>query len=137
MSQVGVGIIGTGYIATACHAPAVLASPSARLAAVLSRQESTARDFLRTVDATGARPYDDLDAFLADPEIGLVVIASPDALHSPQAAASLRAGKHVLVEKPIAVSGSDARSLVDLAGARGLVLASGYHLRCHPGHLAL
>ncbi|GIF49886.1 1,5-anhydro-D-fructose reductase (1,5-anhydro-D-mannitol-forming) [Asanoa ferruginea] len=137
MSQVGVGIIGTGYIATACHGPAVMASPSARLAAVLSRSEAGGRDFLRTFDASDARPYSDLDAFLADPEIELVVIASPDGLHFPQAAASLRAGKHVLVEKPIAVSEAEARSLVDLASAQGLVLASGYHLRCHPGHVAL
>lgn len=135
MSEIGVGIIGTGYIATACHAPAVLATPSARLAAVLSRQNSLG--FLSTVGAGDARPYDDLDAFLADPDIDLVVIASPDALHVPQAAASLRAGKHVLVEKPVALGESEARSLVDLAGARGLVLASGYHLRCHPGHRAL
>ncbi|MEV4619900.1 Gfo/Idh/MocA family oxidoreductase [Asanoa sp. NPDC049573] len=132
MSQVGVGIVGTGYIASAGHRPAVAASPGARLAAVLSRDESSARAF-----DPDAHPYDDLAAFLADPAVDLVVVALPDALHFPQAQASLRAGKHVLVEKPIALSEAEARSLVDLAAAQDLVLASGYHLRCHPGHQAL
>jgi predicted dehydrogenase len=137
MSQVGVGIIGTGYIATATHGPAVTALPETRLAAVLSRRESSGREFLRTFDATDARAYDDLAAFLADPNVSLVVVASPDGLHFPQAEASLRAGKHVLVEKPIALRETEARTLVDLAAAQGLVLASGYHLRCHPGHRVL
>ncbi|MEV0721147.1 Gfo/Idh/MocA family oxidoreductase, partial [Asanoa sp. NPDC050611] len=134
MSDVGVGIIGTGYIANAGHAPAAVATPGARLAASLSRSTAGARDFLSTFDAPGAKPYDDLGAFLADPDIGLVVVLSPDGLHFPQAEASLRAGKHVLVEKPMALSAGEARTLVDLATTSGLVLAAGYHLRCHVGH---
>ncbi len=132
--QVGVGVIGTGYIASGCHGPAVVASVGARLAAALSRQRSVAQQFLSTLDASDAKPYDDLGAFLADPDVGLVIVASPDGLHFPQAEASLRSGKHVLVEKPMALSRAEAQTLVDLAAAQGLVLAAGYHLRCHAGH---
>lgn len=128
------GIIGTGYIAAACHGPVVTAAPGARLVGVLSRRVDAARDFLTTLEVDAATPYDDLGAFLADPGIDLVVVASPDGLHFPQAEASLRAGKHVLVEKPMALSLADAQSLVDLAAERGLVLAVSYHLRCHAGH---
>jgi predicted dehydrogenase len=135
--QVGVGIIGTGFIAAASHGPAVTALPATRLAAVLSRRESAARAFLDSFDAADARPYDDLSAFLADPNVDLVVVASPDGLHFQQAEASLRSGKHVLVEKPMSVSEAEARTLVDLAATQGVVLASGYHLRCHPGHQVL
>jgi predicted dehydrogenase len=134
MTDVGVGVIGTGYIASAGHAPAVVATPGARLAAVLSRSAATGRRFLSTVDAGDATPYDDLGAFLADPGVDLVGVASPDGLHFPQAEASLRAGKHVIVEKPMALRVDDARTLVELAADRGLVLAAGYHLRCHVGH---
>jgi predicted dehydrogenase len=137
MSEIGVGIIGTGYIATVGHAPAVTDVPGTRLAAALSREESSAADFLGRFDARDATPYDDFGAFLADPDIGLVIVASPDGLHFPQAQASLRNGKHVLVEKPMALRVSEAQQLVDLAEAQDLVLASGYHLRCHPGHESL
>ncbi|GIF74008.1 Gfo/Idh/MocA family protein [Asanoa siamensis] len=137
MEQVGVGVIGTGYIATGAHAPAITAVPGARLVAALSRTESTAREFLGTFDASGARAYDDLSAFLTDPDLDLVIVTSPDALHAPQAEACLRAGKHVLVEKPMALGLGEARTLVDLAAHGKLVLAVGYHLRCHAGHEAL
>jgi len=132
--QIGVGIIGTGYIAATCHGPVVTAAAGARLAGVLSRRLDGARDFLTNLEVDAATPYDDLDAFLADPGIGLVVVASPDGLHFPQAEASLRSGRHVLVEKPMALSLAEAQTLVDLAAERGLVLAAGYHLRCHAGH---
>ncbi|GAA1882965.1 Gfo/Idh/MocA family protein [Asanoa iriomotensis] len=137
MTDVGVGIVGTGYIAKGAHGPAVTETPGARLAGVLSRSESAGREFLSTFDASDAKAYDDLGAFLADPGIGLVVVASPDGLHFAQAEASLRAGKHVVVEKPMALSMGEARTLVDLADSGGLVLAAGYHLRCHVGHQLL
>ncbi|MDG4825832.1 Gfo/Idh/MocA family oxidoreductase [Asanoa sp. WMMD1127] len=135
--MIGVGIIGTGYIAAAAHGPVVMASRDAHLAAVLSRQEAAGREFLAGLGADDARAYDDLGAFLGDPRVELVIVASPDGLHFPQAEASLRAGKHVLVEKPMALSVAEARTLVDLAATQDRVLAASYHLRCHPGHVAL
>ncbi|CAL1689946.1 putative oxidoreductase YdgJ [Brevundimonas subvibrioides] len=65
----------------------------------------------------------DLETALADPAIGLVVIATPDPLHADQAEAALRAGKAVVVDKPFALTLADARRLVDLAKARGLLLS--------------
>ena len=64
----------------------------------------------------------DLEAALADPELDLVAIATPPALHASMAGRAIAAGKHVLVEKPLAESSIDARRLVDAARARGVKL---------------
>jgi len=63
------------------------------------------------------------------------VICSPDRLHFAHARACLINGKHVLLEKPMSISADEASSLVDLADSMGLILATGYHLRSHAGHL--
>jgi predicted dehydrogenase len=64
----------------------------------------------------------DLDEVLADPRVGAVAIATPAATHLPIALAALRAGKHVLVEKPLAATREEGRALVEEAGRRGLTL---------------
>jgi predicted dehydrogenase len=64
----------------------------------------------------------DLDAALGDPEVDLVAIATPPAMHAAMAGRTIAAGKHVLVEKPLAESSADARRLVDAAAARGVKL---------------
>ncbi|MGH2344009.1 MAG: Gfo/Idh/MocA family protein [Chloroflexota bacterium] len=68
------------------------------------------------------RWYDDHQALLADPEVDAVVIATPHALHARQALDSVRAGKHVLVEKPMATRWDEAVSLIDAANEAGVVL---------------
>ncbi len=68
----------------------------------------------------------DLDQVLSDPGIGAVVIATPVKTHAELAAKALEAGKSVLVEKPLAISSSAARSLVDLARARRLLIMAGH-----------
>lgn len=67
-----------------------------------------------------------LDEILNDPEVGAMVVATPVATHAQLATRALEAGKSVLVEKPLAVTSSQARSLVDLARARGLFLMAGH-----------
>ena len=63
----------------------------------------------------GARLYDDLDAFFADPEIDAVVVATPHPTHAELAIRALDAGKHVLVEKPMVTSLADAGRLHEAA----------------------
>ena len=67
------------------------------------------------------RVYDDLDALLADPTVDVVHIATPDHLHAPQVRDVLAAGKHVVCEKPLALTSEDAAELVALADAAGKV----------------
>ena len=97
---IGVGLIGTGGVAT-LHANAAGAVAGLEVAGAFSRNPENVRRF---VDAQGGRAYENLDALLRDDAVEVVAICSPPPEHVPQAVAALRAGKHVLVEKPIAAT---------------------------------
>lgn len=84
-----------------------------------------------------ARPVPSFDEALADPGIGLVVIATPNALHAPQARAALEAGKAVVIDKPFALDLAEARQVADLAKARGLFLSVFHNRRWDADFLAL
>lgn len=77
------------------------------------------------------------EAVLADPGIDAVSLASPAGLHYAQARAALEAGKHVYVEKPLALDVAEAEELCALAAARGRALMVGHLLQYHPAYLAL
>jgi predicted dehydrogenase len=128
-----IGIIGTGGIADTGHAPAINALKETSLVAVLSRDKKRGQDFLEKHSATNATVHTSLDSFVADPEIDLVIVCSPDAFHAEQATVCLETGKHVLVEKPITLNAEEAQKLVELAKSKNLVLATGFHLRSHEG----
>src|SRR5215211_8097839 len=94
----GVGLIGYGLVGSAFHAPLIAAEPRLRLAAVVtSRAEQVERDH------PGVRVVGRADELLADPEVELVVVAAPNAIHHALAAAALRAGRHVVVDKPFEI----------------------------------
>jgi 1,5-anhydro-D-fructose reductase (1,5-anhydro-D-mannitol-forming) len=132
------GIIGPGGIAEHFLAPALKRAPGATLWSVLSRDRDRAIAFAAKHGAKGKTPaHDDLDAFLADPELDAVLIASPDRLHAPQTLAAAKAKKHVLVEKPMATSAAEARAMVEACRAANVKLGVAYHLRHHAGHKLL
>ncbi|MEN2709041.1 oxidoreductase [Sphingomonas sp. NPDC092331] len=116
------GVIGYGLGGMAFHAPLVAAVPELALAAI-----ATSR-----ADQVHARhpgvPVTTPDALLADPDIDLVVVTTPNDTHAPLARRALEAGKHVVIDKPFATSLADGEALVALAGARGL-LVSAFHNR--------
>ena len=107
------GIVGTGVIARQFAAD-LRHVDGARIGAVCSRSEKAARDFMAAIGAAGFYPT--LAALLADDRIDAVYLATPNVLHAPQALEALRAGKPVLVEKPLATSSGDAARIADLAG---------------------
>ncbi len=80
-----------------------------------------------------ARTTADLDELLNDPDLEAIVIATPVVTHHGLSKQALEAGKHVFVEKPMALEGEDAEELVQLAEERGLVLMPGHLLLYHPG----
>ncbi len=84
-----------------------------------------------------ARATSDFDELLADPDLDAVVIATPVPTHYDLAKRALEAGKHVLVEKPPAMTGAEMEELVSLSRARDLVLMPGHLLLYHPGVLKL
>lgn len=137
MRKLGVGIIGTGGIAGTAHAPAIRAVEETELVSVLSRDEERGKSFLAEHNSPHGSIHTSINDFVGDPQIDLVIICTPDGLHFEQTKACLNSGKHVLLEKPMALTVSEAEELVNLAKKKDLKLAVGFHLRSHNGHIKL
>ena len=136
--MLNIGIIGPGKVADTFLAPALNQLNEAQLWSVVGRDAATTGDFARRHGAAASQaPHTDLAEALRDPELHAVILATPDHLHATHAIAAAQAGKHLLVEKPLATSVEDGRAIVDAAKANGVVLAVGYHLRWHAGHRLL
>ena len=131
--SLGWAIVGIGSHADLKIAPAMKLADDAQLVAVYSRDQARANAFAEAHGAAAA--YSDLDALLADPRIDAVFVASPNYLHAQQTIRSASAGKHVLAEKPMATTVSDAAAMVDACRDHGVRLGMGFELRFHPAHL--
>ncbi len=94
--------------------------PDFKLSATYSRQMADAREFAQQYGAQ--RAYDNLEAMAKDPDVDAVYIASPNLFHYEQTLMMLRHGKHVLVEKPMAVTRAQAEDMFAAADANGCVL---------------
>ncbi|MEV6703000.1 Gfo/Idh/MocA family oxidoreductase [Streptomyces sp. NPDC051453] len=121
-------IIGAGMIGTV-HATAVRAAGGQVRGVVASTPARSAR-LATQWDVPVA--YPDLAGVLADDAVDVIHVCTPNALHAHQAAAALRAGKHVICEKPLATSVADARMLEAAADEAGRVLAVPFVYRYHP-----
>lgn len=112
---IGTALIGFGLAGEVFHAPLIRATRGLALHAVVSsRAEPLA--------AVGLRRAGRVEEVLADPAIGLVVVASPNATHYELARAALAAGKHVVVDKPLALTAAEAEALIMLAEDQARVL---------------
>ena len=129
----GWGVVGAGTIADREFAPAIAAHDGATLAGVVSRDADRAAAFC---GRHGGIAHSSLSSLLADDAVGAVYIATPNALHCSQAIEALDAGKHVLVEKPMALDTGEAREMVAAARARNRLLGVAFHLRHKPSNLA-
>ncbi|WP_434619106.1 Gfo/Idh/MocA family protein [Tabrizicola sp. M-4] len=126
-----VGVLGCGPIAQAAHFESCTKARNAMLWAICD----VADDLRERMAATHApeKQFADYDAMLADPELEAVIIATSDAFHVPAARRAMEAGKHVLCEKPLAVSVEEAESLRGVAAANGVVLQVGHMKRFDAG----
>ena len=117
-----VALVGYGYAGKTIHAPLIKAAAGLELATVVSSRPNDVHADLPGVTVC------DLDTALADSTIDLVVIATPNDLHAPQAHAALAAGKHVVIDKPFALSVAEGRAVIDHAATAGRLL-SVFHCR--------
>ena len=124
----GAVIVGTGMIA-GVHARAVHAAGGTVRGIVGSAPERGARAAKEWDLPHG---YPDLDAALSDEDVDVVHVCTPNSLHTAQAEAALRAGKHVICEKPLATSAADAEHLAAAAEQAGRLLAVPFVYRYHP-----
>jgi predicted dehydrogenase len=122
------GILSTAKIGRTKVVPAMMKSSLCEIVAVASRDESTARDM---ADELGiARAYGSYEELLAAPDIEAVYNPLPNHLHVPMTLAAARAGKHVLCEKPIALSAEEAQQLKAVTSR--VLIAEAFMIRHHP-----
>jgi predicted dehydrogenase len=127
-----VALIGYGYAGRTLHAPLIAATPGLALGTVVSSDPAKVR-----ADLPDMRVLSTAEQAFADPAVDLVVIATPDPLHAPQAVAALRAGKHVVVDKPFASTLAEAEIVVAEATRAGRVLSVFHNRRWDSDHLTL
>lgn len=131
MSEIGIGVIGTGYMG-GCHAQAMSAVPHVFEPELTPKLVSVADVTMKAANLAKSRygfakATDSWQALVEDPDVKLVSITSPNLLHKDMALAAISAGKHVWCEKPLALSGADARAMAKAAAERGVVTLVGYN----------
>ena len=129
--SLGWGFIGTGRHPDTKVAPA-MASLGAKLVASYSRDVGRAEAFAERHSVSAA--YDSIDGLLQDSRVDAVFISTPNSLHAKHTIAAAQAGKHVLVEKPMAVTVPEAQEMVDACRRAGVTLGVAFQLRTHPAH---
>jgi D-xylose 1-dehydrogenase (NADP+, D-xylono-1,5-lactone-forming) len=123
------GIVGTGNIARQ-FAEGVAASRRGLIVAVASRSADAARTFAQTYHIP--RSHAGYDAILNDREVDAIYLSLPNSMHHEWTIRCLRAGKHVLCEKPLATSADQAMEMFDVAKQTGKLLVEAFMYRAHP-----
>ncbi|MGY1410563.1 MULTISPECIES: oxidoreductase [unclassified Luteimonas] len=127
-----VALVGYGYAGRVFHAPLVAHTPGLRLHTVVSSDAARVQADFPQADVVA-----DPAAAFARPDIDLVVIAAPNAVHAPLAIAALQAGRHVLVDKPFATTLEEARQIAAAARAAGRIASVFQNRRWDADFLAL
>ena len=134
MTELRWGILSTATIARQKVIPGIARAPRCRIVAIASRDEALAR---RVAAGAGIpRAYGSYEALLADPEVDAVYIPLPNHLHAEWAIAAANAGKHVLCEKPLALTAADAERMIAAAEAARVRLMEAFMYRLHPSWVA-
>src|SRR2546423_6713443 len=124
------GILSAANIGVKRVAPAIHASSNGKLVAVGSRNPGRARELFAF--APDVRIYGDYDSVISDPEVEALYIPLPNSLHAEWTIKALRAGKHVLCEKPLAVTAEQGLTLVQASRETGMLLMEAFMYRFHP-----
>jgi predicted dehydrogenase len=132
-NKIGFGIVGSGSIARV-HVDALAGLEDARLVAVAGRNPATSREL---ADLAGAQTEDSVEALVGRADVDAVLIATPSGAHLNPVLAAIRAGKHVLCEKPLEVQSARVFSMVDRAREFGVLLGGFFPMRFGVGARAL
>ncbi len=133
MKTYGFAIVGCGMIAN-FHAKAIESLENARLVACFDVYKSSAE---RLAAATGCKAYDNLDEMLKNPEIDIVTIGTPSGAHLDPALAAARAGKNVIVEKPLEITLDRCDQIIRACKENHVKLATVFHSRFHDSSITM
>ncbi|MGI8743184.1 MAG: Gfo/Idh/MocA family protein [Bryobacteraceae bacterium] len=129
MRKLKTALVGTGFMGKV-HAEGIRRLGNVEIAGVAASSDAKAKQFGESIGVD--RTTGNYETLLADPEIQAVHILTPNALHYPMCKAALKAGKHVLCEKPFTVSVEEAQELVTLAARKDLANCIEHNLRYYP-----
>ena len=115
MKKLGIGLIGPGFVA-AHHIDAVRRLGDVDIVAIAGSSQQSAEKKAREYKVD--RAYGDFHALIADPDVQVIHNTTPNYLHLPVVMAALKAGKHVISDKPLALNPDEARAMRDAAQAR-------------------
>jgi predicted dehydrogenase len=129
-ASIRTAVLGYGFAGKIFHSPFVSAVPGLELSAIVTNSSNPARSPQVAAEAyPNARILSTPEEAFADPNIDLIVVATPNDSHFELAARALQAGKHVVVDKPLSTSSQDALSLISSAKSAGRVLAPFHNRR--------
>lgn len=132
MKTIGIGVAGCGAIARLRHIPEYMENTAAKLVGVFDAVPARSREL---AEQYKVRAYETFEEMLADPEIEAVSICTANRFHAEMTIAALKAGKHVLCEKPMATSVEDAEAMIQTARDNGRILMVGHNQRLNPMHI--
>ena len=133
--KIGTALVGAGNLARWVHLPNVTRIPEVHLRAVCSRSGARGKNYALRFGADYC--CSDYQQVLSDPDVGVVLIVSRNQEHAAQALDALRAGKHVFVEKPMALTEEECRDLYLMTLASGKQLTVGFNRRFAPVYAAV
>ncbi|MGF1635023.1 MAG: Gfo/Idh/MocA family protein [Phycisphaerae bacterium] len=132
MDKVKLAVAGGGAISQRRHLPEAMAHEHVEIVAICDPRADRVATLAEKYDA---EPYTDFEKMLKEVDCDAVVVATPNADHCPQALAALAAGKHVLVEKPMATTREEAKAMIEAAKKAGKYLMVGMNQRLMPPHV--
>ena len=130
MTRLRWGVLGVAGIATRKVIPAMQKGEHTTVTAIASRDLAKAQGAAAALGI--AKAYGSYEALLADPDIDAVYNPLPNHLHVPWTVRAAEAGKHVLCEKPIALTAAEARTLLDVQARTGVAIQEAFMVRSHP-----
>ena len=133
MKEVRYAVVGAGWIAQEAFMPAVAQTGNSRMTAIVSGSPTNAAKLAEFYGISHVYDYSDFDAMLSADVVDAVYIALPNAMHANFAIRAAQAGKHVLVEKPLAVTVKECEAMIAAAEAAGVWLMTAYRLHNEPG----
>lgn len=135
--MINYAIVGAGWISQIAFLPGAAQSGNSRVAAIVTGDRAKAKQLADFHNIGAVVGYDGYDALLASPTIDAVYIALPNHMHADYAIRAARAGKHILVEKPLAASEEEALAMIAAARDANVFLMTAYRLHNEPGTVAV
>lgn len=133
MKKIRYAVVGAGWISQEAFMPSIHATPNSEITAIVSGSKDTAQKLAEFHGVPNVYSYDEYDQMLSQDIVDAVYIALPNSMHADYAIRAAKAGKHALVEKPLAVSVEECQAMIAAAEENGTLIMTAYRLHSEPG----